>query len=102
MKISTAVTFLLISMSATTVQADNDPNRNVSCVAQKIVVTETQFRLCFLPVNPDRAHRPSGEVQKANKAKLLPCLQAANSRLSNSVLDRAMDSCRPEGPIGRG
>ncbi len=58
--------------------ADNDPNRDVGCVAQRIGVTEAQFRTCFLPVRPDPGHDPSGATQRANKAKLLPCLQAAN------------------------
>ncbi len=80
--------------------ADNDPNRDVGCVTRQIGITEAEFRACFLPVRPDPDHRPDGATQRANKAKLLPCLQKANPRLSNAALDRAMDGCRPEGPNG--
>lgn len=80
-------------------RADDDPNRNVSCVSRQIGVTDAQFRTCFRPVQPDPSHDPSGDRQRANKATLLPCLQKADPRLTNDALDRAMDACRPEGPM---
>ena len=94
-------TGLAILVSATllsTALADNDPNRDVACVSRQIGVSDEEFRTCFLPVMPDADHRPDGETQRANKAKLLPCLQKANPDLTNDALDAAMDACRPEGP----
>jgi len=79
-------------------RADDDPNRDVACVSGQIGVTDAAFRACFLPVNPDPSHDPDGATQRANKAKLLPCLQKANPGLTNKALDMAMDACRPEGP----
>ncbi len=90
---------LLWLLGGVAARADDDPNRNVSCVSRQIGVTDAQFRTCFLPVRPDPGHDPDGRRQRANKAKLLPCLQKANPRLTNDALDRAMDACRPEGPI---
>lgn len=81
-------------------QADDDPHRNIACVAPKIGVTVEQFRACFLPVQPAPTHSPSGAEQRANKALLLPCLQRANPALGNKALDEAMDACRPEGANG--
>ena len=89
---------LALALSATAAAADNDPHRNVACVAQKIGVTNAQFTACFLPVQPDPAHDPSGATQRANKVLLLPCLRKAKPALTNRALDRAMDACRPEGP----
>jgi hypothetical protein len=80
-------------------RADADPHRDTACPARQIGVTPDQFAQCFLPVMPARDHAPSGERQRANKAKLLPCLQRYNPSLTNAQLDRAMDNCRPEGPI---
>jgi len=95
---SAALLLSVIGVSAAS--ADNDPNRDVACVTRQIGVTEAEFRTCFLPVRPDPDHRPDGATQRANKAKLLPCLKEANPRLTNAALDRAMDTCRPEGPNG--
>jgi len=91
---------LLSTIGVSAALADNDPNRNVGCVTRQIGVSEAAFRTCFQPVVPDRDHRPDGATQRANKAILLPCLQQANPQLTNAALDRAMDSCRPEGPNG--
>jgi hypothetical protein len=90
---------LVFSLAPLAVLADADPNRDVACVVEKIGVTEAQFKTCFLPVEPDGDFNPSGKRQRVNKALLLPCLQEANPGLTNSALDRAMDACRPEGPI---
>ncbi len=91
---------LLFSMSGISIAAaDDDPNRDVGCISSQIGVSDAQFRTCFLPVMPDPDHDPDGQTQRANKAKLLPCLQEANPALTNRALDMAMDACRPEGPI---
>jgi hypothetical protein len=94
-----ALLFCSRAFSASTALADNDPNRDVSCVSEQIDVTEAEFRTCFMPVQPDPDHNPDGATQRANKAMLLPCLQKANPALTNAALDAAMDACRPEGPI---
>lgn len=97
MKPATLCMFLVCVPAISSALADNDPNRDVLCVSQQIGVTEDQFRTCFLPVMPDPNHDPDGTTQRANKAKLLPCLQKANPGLTNDALDTAMDACRPEG-----
>jgi hypothetical protein len=86
---------LLSALGASMALADDDSNRDVACVSEQIGVTEAAFRTCFLPVRSDSDHDPDGATQRANKAKLLPCLQEANPQLTNA----AMDACRPEGPI---
>jgi hypothetical protein len=102
MKLSVLIGLVvLVAINVSKALADNDPNRNVSCVARQILVTEAQFKSCFLPVMPDRSHKPDDETQRRNKAKLLPCLQKENPKLINRDLDNAMDRCRPEGPIRR-
>lgn len=95
--IACLVSAVLLAASTAAASADNDPNRDVACVSRQIGVSDEEFRTCFLPVMPDPDHRPDGETQRANKAKLLPCLQKANPALTNDALDAAMDACRPEG-----
>lgn len=77
----------------------NDPNRDVAAISSDLNVTSDEFVACFWNVNPETAGVPSGERQRTNKNILLPCLQSANSSISNGMLDRVMDSHRPEGPI---
>ena len=79
--------------------ADRDPNRDVLCATRQINVSKAQFEKCFEPVRPAKSHAPNGKRQRDNKALLLPCLQKANPQLANRALDKAMDACRPEGPI---
>jgi hypothetical protein len=95
-----AAVSLVLALSPSGALADDDPNRNVKCPADRIGVTEAQFRTCFLPVQPEPGHNPSGMEQQANKTLLLPCLQAIKPNLTNHELDVAMDACRPEGPNG--
>ncbi len=87
------------SLLSTAALADRDPNRDVLCVSKQILVSKAEFEKCFDPVQPDQSHAPDGKRQRMNKAILLPCLQKANPGLTNRALDRAMDACRPEGPI---
>lgn len=70
-------------------------------IAADLNVSEEVFVECFSGVRPDRNHSPSGVKQKANKAVLLPCLQAANPEITNRLLDDVMDRYRPEGPMRR-
>lgn len=84
---------------ATPAVADNDPNRRTDLVAADLHIPEQTFIDCFMDVQPDGDKNPSGRRQKMNKAILLPCLQAANPSISNSMLDTVMDRHRPEGPI---
>lgn len=87
---------LMISLSAPAF-ADNDPNRPTGKIAADLGIEEAVFIACFKPVNPEPDKYPTGAQQKANKAILLPCLQAANPSITNERLDRVMDTYRPEG-----
>jgi len=70
-------------------------------IATDLNVPEEVFIACFSDVRPDRNKAPSGAKQKANKAILLPCLQAENPEITNRLLDDVMDRYRPEGPMRR-
>jgi hypothetical protein len=76
-------------------------NRPTDKIAADLNVHEEVFIACFSDVRPDRNHAPSGAKQKANKAILLPCLQAENPEITNRLLDDVMDRYRPEGPMRR-
>jgi hypothetical protein len=45
-----ALAFFSFALASSIAFADNDPNRDVTCAASKIGVTQDQFRACFLPV----------------------------------------------------
>ncbi|MCV0425348.1 MAG: hypothetical protein K5905_07735 [Roseibium sp.] len=77
--------------------ADNDPNRPTDKIAADLNIEEAVFIECFKPVNPEPGKYPTGAQQQANKAILLPCLQQANSAITNDRLDAVMDKYRPEG-----
>ncbi len=78
----------------------NDPNRPVDDISRDLGVTPEQFVACFWNVNPaPQGTRASGERERANKAVLLPCLQAANPSITNDSLDAVMDRYRPEGRV---
>ncbi|NVK33130.1 MAG: hypothetical protein HWE23_01545 [Rhodobacteraceae bacterium] len=79
--------------------ADRDSNRPSDRIAVDLGVTEEVFLTCFDPVEPAGNKAPSGARQHMNKARLLPCLQAANPQISNAMLDHVMDKYRPEGPM---
>lgn len=89
--------FLFIALvAAQPALADNDPNRPTDRIAADLDITEVQFIECFKPVNPEPGKYPTGAQQRANKALLLPCLQAANPAITNDRLDAVMDRYRPE------
>ena len=66
-------------------------------IAADLGIDEAGFIQCFKPVTPEPGKYPTGAQQRANKAILLPCLQAANPAISNERLDTVMDKYRPEG-----
>jgi len=89
--------FIATLLMATPVLADNDPNRPTGKIAADLGIEEAVFIECFKPVNPEPGKYPTGAQQRANKALLLPCLQAANPAITNDKLDAVMDKYRPEG-----
>jgi len=72
-----------------------DPNRPTDKIAADLGVAEQVFIDCFYNVTPAQGFEPDGEYQRANKAILLPCLQAANPAITNDGLDAVMDRYRP-------
>ncbi len=78
-----------------TFTAKNDLNRRpVRQIAAELGVAPQQFADCFEQVEPARDFKPSKARERANKAKLLPCLQAANAEITNDHLDSVMDKYR--------
>lgn len=76
---------------STAEQVLNDPNRPVEAAAAELGVTPMQFASCFAGVTPAQtAAELDGAREWANKAVLLPCLQAANPAIDNAMLDRVM------------
>lgn len=99
-----AAIFLMGGLSLATVATSETLDRGkrpTDKIAAYLNISEEVFIECFSNVRPDRNHNPSGAKQKANKAVLLPCLQAANPEISNRLLDDVMDRYRPEGPMRR-
>ncbi len=78
----------------------NDPHRPVAAIAADLGITADQFVACFNNVNPAaKGTKATAEREQANKAILLPCLQAANPAITNDSLDAVMDKYRPEGRV---
>ncbi|MEP3049686.1 MAG: hypothetical protein ABJL55_17680 [Roseibium sp.] len=88
---------ILMFFASTSAFADNDPNRPTDKIATDLGIEEAVFIACFKPVNPEPGKFPTAAQQRANKALLLPCLQAANPAITNRKLDTVMDKYRPEG-----
>lgn len=80
-------------------EAQRRSDRPADLIAADLGIGEQVFITCFAGVHPDAAHAPSAARQHANKAVLLPCLQAVNGDITNEVLDQVMDRYRPEGPM---
>lgn len=77
-----------------------DPNRPVAAISADLGVTSEQFVDCFYNVNPaPKGTKATGARERANKNILLPCLQKANSSITNDTLDAVMDKYRPEGRV---
>lgn len=76
----------------------DDPKRPVAEISRDLNVKPDQFRACFANVSPAAAgQRPEAERAQANKAVLLGCLQKANPKITNDMLDTVMDRYRPGG-----
>lgn len=88
-----------IATFATSQNMSSIGDRPTDLIAADLGVDEQVFIDCFSGVSPDSAHAPSGATQRANKAVLLPCLQAAEPSITNRMLDTVMDRYRPEGPM---
>lgn len=97
------LTLAAIATSETLIPALNraDIQRPTDQIAADLGLPEAAFIACFAGVRPDQRHTPSDARQQANKAVLLPCLQATNPAIDNGFLDRVMDRYRPEAPILR-
>lgn len=99
MKAPIITTAILVAGLAFGAVAQAKGERPTDLVAADLGIEESEFIACFADVSPDKDHNPSGARQHANKAILLPCLQAANPAITNDMLDTVMDRYRPEGPI---
>ncbi|WP_172292555.1 hypothetical protein [Pseudoruegeria sp. HB172150] len=88
---------VLLLTAAPALAAPGD--RPTDLIAADLGIPEQAFIDCFANVRPDPDHTPSGARQHANKAVLLPYLQAANPAITNASLDTVMDRYRPEGPM---
>ena len=98
LKSFTALTFVTLIASPIAAQQmlRNDPNRPVEAISADLSITANEFVTCFADVNPaPRGTTPSRAREQANKAVLLPCLQAANAAITNDMLDNVMDKYRP-------
>lgn len=91
----------LVPVSASQAKPASPPihKRPTHLVAADLGVPEQVFIDCFSGVSPEASHDPSVAQQHANKAILLPCLQAENPSITNEKLDSVMDKYRPEGPM---
>lgn len=70
--------------------------RPVDLIGPELGVTGTQFAECFEAVNPaPQGTEPTMEREQANKAVLLPCLQAINPAITNDLLDSVSNKYRP-------
>ena len=81
--------------AAEALPSKNDLNRRpVRQIAAELDITPKQFSDCFLLVTPAKDFNPSKGEERANKARLLPCLQTANTKITNDQVDRVMDKYR--------
>lgn len=71
--------------------------RPVHLIGPELGVTGEQFAKCFEAVSPaPRGTEPTAARERANKAVLLPCLQAINPEISNDLLDSVTAKYRPK------
>ena len=74
---------------------NNLNHRPVDQIAADLGVEPDEFVACFIPVQPAApGTEPTRAREQSNKAVLLPCLQAANSAITNDMLDTVMDRYR--------
>lgn len=70
--------------------------RPVELIGPELGVTGEQFAKCFEAVNPaPQGTEPTAAREMANKAVLLPCLQAINPDITNDLLDSVSNKYRP-------
>lgn len=70
--------------------------RPVDLIGPELGVTGAQFAKCFEAVNPaPQGSEPTKQREQANKAVLLPCLQAINPDITNDLLDSVSNKYRP-------
>ena len=92
-----AMTSLLVlaPVAASAYPSHNDlDKRPVEAIAGELGVTADTFVACFYNVQPDPEFAPTKDEERANKAVLLPCLQAENPAITNDLLDTVMNKYR--------
>ena len=98
-----AITSLaLLAPSATSAYTSHNDldKRPVAAIAGELGVSADTFVACFYNVAPAEDFTPTPERERANKAILLPCLQAKNPAISNDWLDKVMDRYRGQRVAG--
>lgn len=98
-KMILVATALIAASAGTTAQAVTTKNnlhiRPVAAIAAELGVQPDDFVACFYNVDPAApGTQPTKAREQANKAILLPCLQAINADISNDLLDSVMDKYR--------
>ncbi|WP_373237173.1 hypothetical protein [Cohaesibacter celericrescens] len=83
---------------STSAFAANEPRHPTDKIAADLGVSEVAFSQCFKPERPDRNKRPDEAKMRAEKAKLLTCLQDSNPSMTGKRLDSVMERYRPEPP----
>lgn len=91
-----ALTLAVASGPANAYTTVNNLNhRPVGAIAADLGIEPLEFEACFAQVTPaPPGTQPTREREQANKAILLPCLQAANNTITNSLLDEVMNRYR--------
>lgn len=98
-KILMITSALIVACTSSAAQAVTTKNnlhtRPVAAIAGELGVQPADFVACFYNVNPAApGTSPTKNLERANKAILLPCLQAVNGSITNDLLDRVMDKYR--------
>ena len=90
----TVITVLAPSAASAYTSHNDLDKRPVVAIAGELGVAPDTFVACFFNVTPDKDFNPTSAEERANKAILLPCLQAENPRISNDQLDNVMNKYR--------
>ena len=92
---------VLAPVAASAYPSHNDlDKRPVEAIADELGVTADTFVACFYNVQPDPEFAPTKDQERANKAILLPCLQAANPDITNDWLNTVMNKYRGQRVAG--
>lgn len=97
--VTAAATVFCLTAGAVSAQdvttKNNLDTRPVAAISAELGVEPQEFVACFYNVNPAApGTSPTKQEERANKAVLLPCLQAANDTITNDLVDRVMDKYR--------